>query len=221
MRIYKYSMRFGVPALDQSDCSICYNYDLGDLELKHSSTCWNLNNDCPPTCKEKLGGNKLWLWILFILPFRATCVLYPCYMCLVGMVNGCGYDIQQKCTIYEVCRPYYSIWSKLRPVFHQVQQNCYAYELLRCLDVQIWWYFVDDNNNDRTINYCFTSYTYTWGIMSAGWHTIKIVYVARWYANIYKGYGDRCMDAHRLHERVLRKSCTFLGRGTTSIRETS
>ena len=28
MRIYKYSMRFRVPALDQSDCSICYNYDL-------------------------------------------------------------------------------------------------------------------------------------------------------------------------------------------------
>ena len=28
MRIYKYSMRFRVPALDQLDHSICYNYDL-------------------------------------------------------------------------------------------------------------------------------------------------------------------------------------------------
>ena len=28
MRIYKYSMRYRVPALDQSDCSICYNHDL-------------------------------------------------------------------------------------------------------------------------------------------------------------------------------------------------
>ena len=28
MRIYKLSMRFRVPALDQSDYSICYNYDL-------------------------------------------------------------------------------------------------------------------------------------------------------------------------------------------------
>ena len=28
MKIYKYSMRFKVPALYQSDCSICYNYDL-------------------------------------------------------------------------------------------------------------------------------------------------------------------------------------------------
>ena len=27
-RIYKYSMRFRVPTLDQSDCSICYKYDL-------------------------------------------------------------------------------------------------------------------------------------------------------------------------------------------------
>ena len=28
LRIYKYSMRVRVPALlDQSDCSICYNYD--------------------------------------------------------------------------------------------------------------------------------------------------------------------------------------------------
>ena len=28
MRIYNYSMRFRVPVLDQSDCSICYNYEL-------------------------------------------------------------------------------------------------------------------------------------------------------------------------------------------------
>ena len=28
MRIYKYSMRFRVPVMDQSDRSICYNYDL-------------------------------------------------------------------------------------------------------------------------------------------------------------------------------------------------
>ena len=29
MRIYKYSI-FGAPALDQSDYSICYNYDLNN-----------------------------------------------------------------------------------------------------------------------------------------------------------------------------------------------
>ena len=28
MRIYNYSMRFRVPVLDQSDCSICYSYEL-------------------------------------------------------------------------------------------------------------------------------------------------------------------------------------------------
>ena len=34
MRIYKYSMRFGVPALDQSDCNICYSYDLTITKTK-------------------------------------------------------------------------------------------------------------------------------------------------------------------------------------------
>ena len=28
LKIYKYSMRLRVPAVDQSDCSICYNNDL-------------------------------------------------------------------------------------------------------------------------------------------------------------------------------------------------
>ena len=31
MRIYKYSMGFRVPVMDQSDRSICYNYDLKPL----------------------------------------------------------------------------------------------------------------------------------------------------------------------------------------------
>ena len=30
-RIYRYSMRFKVPALDHSECSICYNYDLNSI----------------------------------------------------------------------------------------------------------------------------------------------------------------------------------------------
>ena len=36
MRIYKYSARFRVPALDQSDCSICYNYDLNIIIIASS-----------------------------------------------------------------------------------------------------------------------------------------------------------------------------------------
>ena len=38
--------------------------------------------------------------------------------------------------------------SGVRPVFHQIRQICHAYELPRCLDVEIWRFFVD--NNDRT-----------------------------------------------------------------------
>ena len=34
MRIYKYSKRFRVPALDQSDCSICYSYNLIDNSIE-------------------------------------------------------------------------------------------------------------------------------------------------------------------------------------------
>ena len=42
MRIYKYSMRFRVPDFDQSDHSICYNYDLSiqipvKLEFFHTN----------------------------------------------------------------------------------------------------------------------------------------------------------------------------------------
>ena len=36
MRIYKYCMRFRIPAFDQSDCSICYNYDLNVSRTMHS-----------------------------------------------------------------------------------------------------------------------------------------------------------------------------------------
>ena len=41
---YKYPMRFRVPALDQSDCSICYNYDLMVVSLlnKIKSNVWTL-----------------------------------------------------------------------------------------------------------------------------------------------------------------------------------
>ena len=51
MRIYKYSMRFRVPALDQSDCSICYNYDLkqysGHECTWNTSLQWYRNSCCP------------------------------------------------------------------------------------------------------------------------------------------------------------------------------
>ena len=36
--IYKYSLRFRVPAVDKSDCSIYYNYDLENLTAPHQRT---------------------------------------------------------------------------------------------------------------------------------------------------------------------------------------
>ena len=56
MRIYKYSMRFivHVPALDQSDCSICYNYDLIILMYSTLSVCVCFSilsiYECTPVC---------------------------------------------------------------------------------------------------------------------------------------------------------------------------
>ena len=37
--------------------------------------------------------------------------------CIVGRVNGRGYDGQLKYTIYDTCRPCHSILSILKPVF--------------------------------------------------------------------------------------------------------
>ena len=33
--------------------------------------------------------------------------------------------------------------------FCQIQQICYAYESLRYLDIEIWWFLVDNNDNDN------------------------------------------------------------------------
>ena len=56
-----------------------------------------------------------------------------CCILIVGTVEGCGYDDQQKYT--DACRQCYSIRSTVRPVFHQIWQICY-YKSLRCLDVK-------------------------------------------------------------------------------------
>ena len=41
-------------------------------------------------------------------------------MCIMGMVEGHGYDDQQIYTICDTCRLYHSILSILKKVFHQI-----------------------------------------------------------------------------------------------------
>ncbi len=51
-----------------------------------------------------------------------------------------GYDGQQKCTICDTHGSCPSIWSILKPIFCQVRLIRCAYESLRCLDIEIWWF---------------------------------------------------------------------------------
>ena len=59
--------------------------------------------------------------------------------------------IASKYTNCDNYRPYHLIQSTVRPAFRQIGQICCAYELLRCLDVEIrQLFFVDDNDdNDK------------------------------------------------------------------------
>ena len=66
------------------------------------------------------------------------------------------YDSQLKYTIQFVMLVGHATWfyiSILSPKFHQIQQICYTYNSLRCLDLQIWSFLCivhKDNNNDTT-----------------------------------------------------------------------
>ena len=61
-----------------------------------------------------------------------------------------------------------NILSILKPVYRQLQQIHYTYESLMSLDLHIWQFFVDDddnnysNNDNDTIDY-FTPCTFAWG----------------------------------------------------------
>ena len=61
MRIYKYSMRFRVPALDQSDCSICYNYDLiiALPQVILVSASWEKGEEIVPGAKQAIEEAKM------------------------------------------------------------------------------------------------------------------------------------------------------------------
>ena len=72
---------------------------------------------------------QLWTYIVddLYLHIDGWCIL------IVGTVEGCGYDVHQKHTICDACRPCHSIRSTVRPVFHQIRQICCAYESLLLL----------------------------------------------------------------------------------------
>ena len=65
-----------------------------------------------------------------------------CCILIVGTVDGCGYDGQQKYTICDDRRLCHSIRSIVRPVFCQIRQICCPFESLRCLDVKIRQFFL-------------------------------------------------------------------------------
>ena len=69
---------------------------------------------------------------------------------VVGMVDGHGYDGRQKDAICDVRGPCLTIWSTFKPVCHWFRLIGYAYELLRCLDVEIWWFLWWQQMDRRT-----------------------------------------------------------------------
>ena len=107
----------------------------------------------------------------------ACTIVHMQYTCM-GMFDGRGYDGQQKYTISDACKLCHLIRrSTWMIVFRQI---CYAYKWLRCLHLEIWQFFVD-NNDDNTTNY-FTPCTCTRGnyfppILPAIWYNVYSVHV--------------------------------------------
>ena len=58
-------------------------------------------------------------------------------ICIVGMVDGRGYDGQLKYTICDACRPCHSILSILKPVFRQLVQYLRINQVPRSQDLVI------------------------------------------------------------------------------------
>ena len=71
---------------------------------------------------------------------RKNNVMHNAYI-IVGMVDGCGYDDQLKCTDFDIIlySPCHSILAKhTEASFSPTCQIWCIYNLLRCLDLQIW-----------------------------------------------------------------------------------
>ena len=95
-------------------------------------------------------------WPLPTRTYKASCAheQKAHSICIVGTVNGCGYDDQQKYTICDACRLCHLILSILRPIFHWNRPIRYVYNLLSRLDLEIRRFLCPQYNNNRTE--CFT-----------------------------------------------------------------
>ena len=102
---------------------------------------------CTPRAPCMLSAACMQLWTYTVhdlyLHIEGWCIL------IAVSVEGCGYNGQQKYTICDACRSCHSIRSTVRLVFRQIQQICCAYELLMCLDVEIWWFFCWQRQQQR------------------------------------------------------------------------
>ena len=56
----------------------------------------------------------------------------------LGMINGHGYDGQQKYIICDACRQCHLILCILKPIFRQILRIHHTYNSLRYLNLQIW-----------------------------------------------------------------------------------
>ena len=60
-----------------------------------------------------------------------------------GMVNGSSYGCQQRCTACDTCKSWHLIWNQFFDKFDGFVVLTCIYQSLKCLDLKIWWFFVD------------------------------------------------------------------------------
>ena len=89
------------------------------------------------------------LWTTFTYTYEASA--HEQKVCIVGMVNGCGYNSQLKYTICEAYRLYHSILTILRPVFRQLRQIRCTFKSLRCLNPKIWQFFCGRQQHNQLL----------------------------------------------------------------------
>ena len=87
--------------------------------LLHQSSFWELH---------------VFVYNLYLLTLGQVCAWAKSTWPAVGVAD------RHKCPIYDAHGPCWRILSILKPVFRRFRRNCCAYESLRCLYLQIWWF---------------------------------------------------------------------------------
>ena len=95
-------------------------------------------------CKYLHNQHNTLLTTLTCTKWGQLCTWAQCpqhaYAYIVSMVDGCGYDGQQKFTICDACRLCHLILSIVKPNFRWIQQTCCTYISLRVQYLLIWQY---------------------------------------------------------------------------------